>query len=335
MVGKKKTRIQIENIMRNALVTLSQTAALFALVGTASADQYLSNLDQPLNWAFGAPDPETSYLQHFTSGPTFVQVQSVTIEQFGYDTNNPSAVLVELYRSGDSKFLGALPNFAPSSTPDVTTFLDYSPDAAIELAPNTEYVLVFSEPPSPFLTADLMFTDVPDFTALSGWNLGATSARLFSVVEELRSDHLKIQISGVPFTPNNPPPDITGAHASLSVLWPPNGKMIPLTIEGITDPDPNSVTITITGIEQNEAVANKPGDTSPDSWIGADRNFELKAERSPGSSGRVYAVSFLASNGKSEVDASGTVYVTVPGVDEAVDAASIVQPSKGSKSTKH
>jgi len=266
-------------------------------------------------------------------------VQFVTIEQWAYDTSNPSAVLVELYRSGDSKFLGALPNFAPSSTPtaypDLTTFLDYSPDAPIELAPNTEYVLVFSESTST-PTADLMFTDSVQLTAMPGWSLEATASGWFPYFENLEQDHLKVQLNGAPFTPSNPPPDVTGAHASLSVLWPPNGKMVPLTIEGITDSDPASVTITITGIEQNEAVANKPGDTSPDSLIGANGSFKLKAERSPGSKGRVYTVSFIASNGKSEFDSSGTVIVTVPGVDEEISAASIIRPDKGSsKSTKH
>jgi hypothetical protein len=327
----------LKKTMRNALLTLTQTAALVALASTASADQYLSNLNQPLNGSFEAPNSYTSYIQRFTSGPGFVQVQSVTVEQFGYNENYPSAVLVELYRAVDSALLGTLPSFAPSSTPtadtNVTTFIDYTTDAPIDLAPNTEYILVFSEPTSTFPAADLVFTDFAQFTALSEWTLGATAARLFSVLEEPRSDHLKVQITGVPFTPNNPPPDITGAHASLSVLWPPNGKMVSLTIEGITDPDPNSVTVTITGIEQNEPVANKPGDASPDSWIGENGSFALKAERSPGSSGRVYAVSFVASNGKSEVDSSGTVYVTVHG--EQLDAACIVGPNHGSsKSTK-
>jgi hypothetical protein len=57
--------------------------------------------------------------------------------------------------------------------------------------------------------------------------------------------------------PVNPAPDVTGAHASLSELWPPNGKMVRLTIQGITDANSDSVTITITGIQQNEPVQNR------------------------------------------------------------------------------
>ena len=98
----------------------------------------------------------------------------------------------------------------------------------------------------------------------------------------------------------------------ISMLWPPNGKMVPLTIEGVTDAVAGSVTITITGIQQNEPIPNSAGDTSPDSLIGADGSFQLKAERVSDGNGRVYAVSFLASNGTPGGEATGTVYVTVP-----------------------
>ena len=123
---------------------------------------------------------------------------------------------------------------------------------------------------------------------------------------------MKVQINGVPIAPNNLPPDITEAHASLSALWPPNGKMVPLTVEGITDAERNNVTVTITGIQQDEPVRNRPGDKSPDGLIGAHGSFQLRAERLPDGNGRVYAVSFLASNGTPGGEANGTVYVIVP-----------------------
>lgn len=302
--------------MRKAFLTLTRTAALFALVNTAGADQLVSNLDQPSISVLPAPNPYISYLQRFTSGPASVQIQSVTIEQQDYDQAYPSAVVIKLYRGGDSKLLGALPNFAPNSTatafPEETTFIDYSPDAPIDLAPNTEYFLVLSEPASTFPAADLTLTESDNFTAISGWTLGETLSRLFSVLEFPEPDRLKVQINGVPIAPNSLPPDITGAHASLPVLWPPNGKMVPLTIEGVTDADPNSVTVTITGIQQDEPVRNRPGDKSPDGLIGTDGGFQLRAERLPDGNGRVYAVSFLATNGTPGGEATGTVYVTVP-----------------------
>jgi len=305
-----------QQLMRKALLTLTQTAALLSLVSTAGADQFVSNLDQSTSGSSLMPSPEQSILQRFTTGPASVQVQSITIEQWFYDPANPSAAFVELYRSGNSTPLGALPNFATNSTAtsltNYTTFIDYSPDAPIDLAPNTEYILVFSEPPLPFLAADMAFTEFTEFSSMPGWDLGETSSLFFSVYEFPEANRLKVQINGVPSTSNGVPPDITGAHASLSLLWPPNGKMVPLTIEGVTDADPSSVTITITGIQQNEPIPNSAGDTSPDSLIGANGSFQLKAERLSEGNGRVYAISFLASNGTPGGEATGTVYVTVP-----------------------
>ena len=302
--------------MRKALLTLTQTAALLSLMSSAGADQFVSNLDQPTSVISLIPSPEESFLQPFTTGPASVQVQTVTIEQWLYNQANPSAAFIELYRSGNSTPLGALPNFVPSSTetslPGYTTFIDYSPDAPIDLAPNTEYVLVLSAPPLPFLAAGIAFTASTVFDAMPGWNLGETSSRWFSVFESPEPNRLKVQINGVPSASNGVPPDVTGAHASLSMLWPPDGKMIPLTIEGVTDADAGSVTITITGIQQNESIPNSAEDTSPDSLIGANGSFQLKAERRSDSNGRVYAVSFLASNGTPGGEATGTVYVTVP-----------------------
>ena len=171
-----------EHLMRKVFFTLAQTAALFALVNNAGADQLVSNLDQSSSWFSGAPGPYNSFLQRFKSGPESTRIRSVTIQQWGYSPANPSAVFVELYRSGNSNPLGALPNFAPSSTPtdvpDYATFIDYSTDEPIDLAPNTDYILVFSEPESTIPVADLAFTESADFTAVSGWNLGMTLSRL-------------------------------------------------------------------------------------------------------------------------------------------------------------
>jgi hypothetical protein len=172
--------------MRKAFLNLTQTAALFALVNTGVADQLVGNLDQVSSFSSGSPSSVNKYLQRFTSGPDWVQLQSVTIQQWGYSPDNPSAVVIELYRSDDSSPLGAFLNFAPISTPtddpEQATFIDYSTDEPIDLAPNTEYKLVLSEPASTFTVADLGFTESDNFTAVSGWELGLTSQEWFFIV---------------------------------------------------------------------------------------------------------------------------------------------------------
>src|SRR3990172_7434580 len=52
----------------------------------------------------------------------------------------------------------------------------------------------------------------------------------------------------------NLPPVCSGAAASEAVLWPPNHRYRTITIRGVTDPDGDPVTITVTGITQDEAA---------------------------------------------------------------------------------
>src|SRR5262249_16178225 len=52
----------------------------------------------------------------------------------------------------------------------------------------------------------------------------------------------------------NHPPVCDGAVASTDSLWPPNHKFVPVTIDGVVDPDSDPVAITITGITQDEPV---------------------------------------------------------------------------------
>ena len=101
------------------------------------------------------------------------------------------------------------------------------------------------------------------------------------------------------------------AQASPDRLWPPNHKMVPVEIVGVTDPDNEQVTITVTGVTQDEPVNNTgDGDTSPDAVIQGDTVL-LRAERAGDGNGRVYQVTFTADNGIGGT-CSGTVTVCVP-----------------------
>jgi hypothetical protein len=117
------------------------------------------------------------------------------------------------------------------------------------------------------------------------------------------------------FTPNRPP-DCSLATPSLSTLWPPNNKFVAVTVEGVTDPDGDPVTITITGIMQDEAVDTYgDGGFTPDGMGVGTSTAQLRAERSgtakvPGN-GRVYHVSFTASDGRGG-SCSGELTVGVP-----------------------
>jgi len=121
-------------------------------------------------------------------------------------------------------------------------------------------------------------------------------------------------------TSSNHPPDCNGAFADVSQVWPPNHKMVPIKISNVQDPDNDPVTITITGITQSEPVAGLfTDDQSPDgSGVGTDTAL-IRAERQGKSKGRVYRISFTASDNRGG-ECSGTVLTCVPH-DQGVNVA--------------
>jgi hypothetical protein len=107
------------------------------------------------------------------------------------------------------------------------------------------------------------------------------------------------------------PPVCSAAYANPAALWSPNHQFVPIAVKGVTDPDGNAVTITITGVTQDEPVNGKgDGNTSPDAVI-QNGAASVRAERSGTGNGRVYQISFTADDGKGS-PCTGTVKVSVP-----------------------
>ena len=113
----------------------------------------------------------------------------------------------------------------------------------------------------------------------------------------------------------NHDPDCSHAVAAEPVLWPANHKYHAVAIQGVTDPDGDPVTIAVTGVTQDEPVNSRgDGNTCPDAQI-TDGQASVRAERTgtagiPGN-GRVYAITFTATDGKGG-QCTGTVTVCVP-----------------------
>lgn len=129
-------------------------------------------------------------------------------------------------------------------------------------------------------------------------------------------EHVTFSSAGiVEIPPINQPPDCSAAAASPSTIWPPNHKMVPIAITGVTDPDGDEVTIAATSVRQDEAVRETgvgSGNTAPDATLSplavrAERNGNPK---SPGN-GRVYHIDFTADDGNGGM-CTGTVNVCVP-----------------------
>jgi hypothetical protein len=122
----------------------------------------------------------------------------------------------------------------------------------------------------------------------------------------------------------NRPPNCASVIASPNRLWPPNHRLVLIALAGATDPDGDTVTLTVTGATQDEPVSGLgPGDVAPDAQAGTQSNTVfVRAERADTGDGRVYRVSFTGSDGKGG-SCSGTVKVSVPKTQRstAVDSA--------------
>ncbi|HSK77442.1 MAG TPA: SBBP repeat-containing protein [Thermoanaerobaculia bacterium] len=103
----------------------------------------------------------------------------------------------------------------------------------------------------------------------------------------------------------NAPPGCAAAFASPSTIWPPNGKLVPITISGVTDPDGDPITLTVTGVRQDEPLSQAG---TPDATGIGTPSVSLRADRAGKGDGRVYHLSFEA---RDPLGASCTGTVTV------------------------
>lgn len=168
---------------------------------------------------------------------------------------------------------------------------------AFTLAANVggDVVLVFD---GPDFTARLSLQDVP---------FGAT-VRLVDI--ECSTTTGQCQAEDVEIVaPQNAPPICDAAVARPAVLWPPNHRMVPIAIVGVVDPDGDRVVVTATDVSSNEPVdAPGSGNTAPDAQLDP---LAVRAERSGQGNGRVYAISFVADDGRGG-RCTGSVLVCVP-----------------------
>jgi predicted extracellular nuclease len=111
---------------------------------------------------------------------------------------------------------------------------------------------------------------------------------------------------------SNAAPVCEAAVPSESTLWPPNHQFVSIEILDVTDPDGDSFTINIDSIFQDEAVdAPDSGNTAPDGQGVGTSTAEVRAERVGTADGRVYHITFTATD-DSGASCSGTVQVGVP-----------------------
>src|SRR5262249_50489556 len=108
------------------------------------------------------------------------------------------------------------------------------------------------------------------------------------------------------------PPDCTQAQPSVATLWPPDHRMVSVSVLDVRDADGDPVTIDITQIVQNEPTLGiGSGDTCPDGAGLGIATALVRAERSGTGTGRVYTMHFTATDGQGG-SCQGQVQVCVP-----------------------
>jgi hypothetical protein len=116
----------------------------------------------------------------------------------------------------------------------------------------------------------------------------------------------------VSFAVDTTPPSLT-ASAAISLLWPPNHKMVhvPLSVSASDNLDP-SVSVELLGAASSEPDnGTGDGDTAGDIqnlWSGS---VDLRAERSGNGIGRLYSIRYRATDRAGNITES-SAYVTVP-----------------------
>jgi len=109
------------------------------------------------------------------------------------------------------------------------------------------------------------------------------------------------------------PPSIVSVTASPNMLWPPDHKMVPVTVAlSVTDVCHAAPSCRITSASSNEPVnARGDGNTAPDWNITGNLTVDLRAERAGPGVGRVYTIAVTCTDGSGN-SSTRTTAVTVP-----------------------
>lgn len=158
----------------------------------------------------------------------------------------------------------------------------------------------------------------PAEAATSGVDLNVPDGRYLkvSVAFQRSSEKVSPILYDLTVKIANEPPNCALAAPSVGTIWPPNHKFLPITINGVTDPEGGAVTIKVTAIRQDEPIdTTGDGQFTPDGKGVGSATAEVRAERTgtpqvPGN-GRVYHVSFTATD-SGGASCNGAVAVAVP-----------------------
>jgi len=149
---------------------------------------------------------------------------------------------------------------------------------------------------------------------INGFSIGATGA-LTSVPGSPFSngfpgDNGLLSLAVFPAKNCCPAPIISGASATPAALWPPNHKMVDVTVDyTVTDPCPNTCVLTVSSDEPVNGTGD--GNTDPDWEVVDAHHVRLRAERAGNSNGRIYTIDITCTNDTNKLSTTKTVKVVV------------------------
>lgn len=134
---------------------------------------------------------------------------------------------------------------------------------------------------------------------LSSVGLDTNTAYLAVLLAKPAGTDTEETLDNATLTVVNAPPLCAAAVVTPVRVWPPNHNLVPVTVGGVTDPDGDPVTVTVTNVFQDERTDHTgDGKTCPDATGVGTAGVKVRAERSGQLDGRVYHVFFQAEDGR-------------------------------------
>lgn len=109
------------------------------------------------------------------------------------------------------------------------------------------------------------------------------------------------------------PPEIVSLSTTPAILWPPNGKMIPVKVEVVAKDNVGVASSRITSVTSTESAASfRSGTKAGPNWlITGDLTLALRAERTGSGGGRIYDIEIECSDAAGNTS-TGHTQVIVP-----------------------
>jgi hypothetical protein len=111
---------------------------------------------------------------------------------------------------------------------------------------------------------------------------------------------------------SNRAPSCDDAVADITEIWPPNGRLVPVSITGVTDADGDPVNVIVSEVRQDEQpLFAKPANTCGDATGVGTSSVSLAARRNGNGDGRTYHLLMKADDGRGGT-CEKTILVCVP-----------------------